>query len=57
MTEANKNYVKTSWVILPGCMFIGIGLGFLLGKVQIGLFLGMGVGFLLTGLLSMKKNK
>ncbi|MDR4950352.1 hypothetical protein [Neobacillus cucumis] len=33
-------------LVFVGCMFIGGGLGSLLGSSQIGWLLGMGVGFL-----------
>lgn len=52
----NKKSVSTWGFLLPGCMFAGIGIGFLLGDVKIGLFIGMGIGFLLAGFLSMKNQ-
>ena len=33
-------------LIFVGCMFIGMGLGQLLGATSVGMFIGMGVGFL-----------
>lgn len=56
MTETKKNSFKTMGFILPGCMFIGMGLGFLLGSVEIGILIGMGTGFLLAGTLSVRKQ-
>ncbi len=49
----NKNRLSTmTWgLLLPGCMFIGIGLGMAFADVKTGLFLGMGTGFLLAGIL------
>ena len=29
-----------------GCMFIGMGIGYLIGKFLVGMFIGMGIGFL-----------
>ena len=29
-----------------GCMFIGMGFGYYLGELLVGMFIGMGVGFL-----------
>lgn len=57
MTESNKSTFKSTGFLIPGCMFIGMGAGFLMDDVKIGLFLGMGVGFLLAGILSVKKAK
>ena len=37
-----------------GCMFLGIGIGFLIGEVPAGTLIGMGVGFIVQKLL--KKN-
>lgn len=33
-------------LIFVGCMFIGMGIGMLLGATSVGMFIGMGVGFL-----------
>tara|TARA_Y100000758_G_scaffold293918_1_gene250479 strand:- start:1122 stop:1244 length:123 start_codon:yes stop_codon:yes gene_type:complete len=33
-----------------GCMFVGIGIGFLIGEVPAGTLIGMGVGFILQKL-------
>ncbi len=30
-----------------GCMFVGIGIGFLVGEVPAGTLIGMGIGFIL----------
>lgn len=41
-------------IIFVGCMFIGGGLGTLLGESRTGWLLGMGVGFLGMALVRMK---
>ena len=56
MKENNRNSYKTWGVLMPGCMFIGLGLGYVLGNVATGMFIGMGVGFILIGIMSMKKE-
>jgi len=56
-----KKLEKTSWmssgVLLPGCMFIGMGIGMLFNATQIGLFIGMGVGFLSIGIIKVLKGQ
>ena len=32
--------------IFVGCMFIGMGIGFLIDHFLVGMFIGMGIGFL-----------
>ncbi len=34
-------------LFIPGCLLMGMGLGFLFGNVPAGLFTGLGVGFIL----------
>jgi len=43
--------------MMPGCMFIGIGIGFIFNAIPVGLMIGMGVGFLLTGFYKMYNSK
>ena len=57
MKETNKISNKAWGVMIPGCMFVGLGLGYVFGSVATGLFIGMGIGFLLTGILSLKKRR
>ena len=40
--------------IFVGCMFLGIGIGWLLGEIGAGTMIGMGVGFILEGLITNK---
>jgi hypothetical protein len=44
-------------VVFVGAMFIGMGVGFLLNAIAVGLFIGMGVGFLLMAAVSMVDKK
>jgi len=50
MDKENKTRSTVAGVILVGCMFIGIGLGFLFKEIPTGLFIGMGVGFIGMGI-------
>ena len=56
-----KKLEKITWMnaslLLPGFMFIGMGLGILFNAPQIGLFIGMGVGFVTIGLIKVFKNQ
>jgi len=56
-----KKPEKTSWMnsslLLPGFMFIGMGIGMLFNAIPVGLFIGMGVGFVSIGLIKMLKSQ
>lgn len=43
-----------SGIVFTGCLFLGMGIGMLVGHTGGGLFTGMGVGFILMGLLRAK---
>ena len=50
----NKKDEKGEYAFL-GCMFIGVGIGYLIGNFLAGASIGMGVGFL--SILFFKTNK
>jgi len=56
-----KKPEKTSWMssglLLPGCMFIGMGIGMLFNVTHIGLFIGMGIGFVSIGIIKLLKGQ
>ncbi len=43
--------------LLPGCMFIGIGIGFIFDAIPVGIMIGLGTGLLLSGFIKMYKSK
>ena len=55
MNEMNKHTLSPWGVLLPGCMFLGMGLGYLAGSLKAGLLIGMGAGFILVGLSALRK--
>jgi len=57
MDKTNKTSWMTSGLLLPGCMFIGMGIGMLYNATHIGLFIGMGIGFISIGLIKLFKSK
>jgi len=56
MDIANKSSWMNYSLILPGCMFVGMGIGFLFNVLQVGLFIGMGIGFISIGLIKLFKK-
>ena len=51
--EKEKKSIKketAGGLLFVGCMFIGMGLGFMLGNMVSGLFIGMGCGFVAFGI-------
>ena len=47
---------KITGVLFTGCMFVGMGVGFLTGHLLPGMFIGMGVGFLASAAYRMRNN-
>ena len=47
---------KVTGVLFTGCMFVGMGVGFLTGHLLPGMFIGMGVGFLASAAYRMRNN-
>ena len=43
-------------MFFAGCMFIGIGLGFVFNHVAAGTLIGMGAGFVLEGVMKWRKK-
>ena len=52
-SEEQKKHWGITGVAIPGGLFIGMGIGFLIGNITAGIFLGLGGGFLvmLIGML------
>ncbi|MCE4617156.1 MAG: hypothetical protein F7C32_01030 [Desulfurococcales archaeon] len=48
---------STDGLVFVAFLFIGMGLGMLVNRVDAGTLLGMGAGFLSMALLRMKKDK
>ena len=48
--EKPRNRWEVSGVFIPGCLLIGMGIGWAFDHLVVGLFIGMGVGFLLMGI-------
>ncbi len=44
--QKKKSGSSTGGLVFVGCMFIGGGIGMLIGKVNVGGAIGMGVGFI-----------
>jgi len=47
---------KWSWEIFVACMFMGLGVGMILGDGGPGVIIGMGVGFLLGSFIKIRKR-
>ena len=45
-SEQPKKHKGVSGVAIPAGLFIGMGIGFLVGNITAGIFLGLGGGFL-----------
>ena len=54
--ETTKKMNPVSF-LLPGCMFIGMGIGFIFNAIPVGLMIGLGVGFIATGFFKMYNPK
>ena len=56
MKDKMFDWTKPEGKIFVGCMFVGIGIGTLLGETSSGTMVGMGVGFIADSIYSKKKN-
>lgn len=56
MNEDKKSVYGISGLIFAGCMFLGMGVGYLFNEQKTGIFIGMGIGFIAMGILSLRKN-
>ncbi len=59
MSENQKSWkpYQIGGYLFVGCMFIGMGIGKLVGSYGIGMYLGMGVGFICMAIAVLKLNK
>ena len=57
--EESKKQWGIAGVAIPAGLFIGMGVGFLIGNVTAGIFLGLGGGFLvmMIGMLVLRINR
>jgi hypothetical protein len=55
MDKTNKT--KAISFLVPGCMFIGIGIGFIFNAIAVGVMIGLGTGLLLMGIFGMFNSK
>ena len=51
--EVRKSKDSGAGLAIPACLFIGMGIGFLLNNLVPGLFIGLGIGFLIFLILRM----
>jgi len=61
MTNSSNNkkmsYNQIGSLIFVGCMFAGMGVGFLMNNLVPAMFIGMGVGFVFKALLYMRAKE
>jgi hypothetical protein len=50
-----ENQEDTSGVLFIGCMFLGMGLGYIFDQTGAGMFIGMGVGFIASAFYKKEK--
>ena len=55
-TNNKEETKKITGVLFVGCMFVGMGVGFLTGHLVPGMFIGMGVGFLASAAYRVRNN-
>ncbi len=53
-SEQPKKHKGVSGLAIPAGLFIGMGIGFLVGNIAAGIFLGLGGGFLIMLIVRVK---
>ena len=58
MKSKDKKQKKedSSGLFIPGCLLLGIGIGFLIGEIPAGTLIGLGVGFILMAIFKLSKK-
>lgn len=57
MSGRRKERQERGSLFIPAGLFLGMGLGFLYGRLVEGLFLGLGAGFLIFAIIHLFKKK
>ncbi len=56
--EKEKSNSQLGGMICGGCLFIGMGIGWAMGSLKVGLFIGLGVGLVAMAIVGMAmRNK
>lgn len=53
--EEDKDKFQPAGMIFAGCMFTGMGIGWVLDHMVPGMFIGMGIGMIAGGIMWKKK--
>ena len=57
MSSENSPWTnQTTWMLVAGCMFIGIAVGRYVGAMQVGVMGGMGAGLLIAAIYHLVKK-
>ncbi len=56
MKQESRSTMVNSGSVFVGCMFIGMGIGFIFNAITPGVLIGMGVGFIWMSLLKREKD-
>ena len=55
--EDRKARKETGGLIVAGCLFMGMGIGWFWGEFKVGLFVGLGIGLLGMALYTSKGRR
>lgn len=56
--DKEKSNSQLAGMVCAGCLFIGMGIGWAMGSLRIGLFIGLGVGLVAMAIVLMSmRNK
>jgi len=48
---------KATGLIFVGCMFVGMGIGYLFGQFMAGMYIGMGLGFITMAIVKVNDDR
>ncbi len=55
--DKEKSNSQLGGMICGGCLFIGMGIGWAMGSLRIGLFIGLGVGLVAMAIVLMTMRR